>query len=41
MGADKLASTYLPQGQAPRFSRGWLKISGLHGYPPYDVGGGP
>jgi hypothetical protein len=36
MGADKLALTYLPHGQAPWFPHGWLKMSGSPGYPTYD-----
>ena len=31
--ANKLASTYLPQGQAPRYPRAWLKISDSLEYP--------
>ena len=30
--------TYLPKGQAPKFSHGWLKISSLSGYNPTMVG---
>ena len=33
---NKLANTYLHQGQVPRFQHGWLKISNSLGYPHYD-----
>ena len=33
---DKPTGVYLPQGQAPRFPDGWLKMSGSLGYPHYD-----
>ena len=33
MGVDKQDGTYLPQGQAPRFPHGWLKIFGSPRYP--------
>lgn len=38
MSAYLAADTYLPQGQAPRFPRGWLKIPIWHVYPPNMVG---
>ena len=35
---DKVACIYLPQGQAPRFPHGWLKIFNSLGYiPHYDL----
>ena len=36
MGVDKLTCTYLPQGPAPRFPHGWLKVSSSPKYPLYD-----
>ena len=33
---DKSTCTYIPQGLAPRFPDGWLKISGSPKYPHHD-----